>query len=122
VDRTSHLDVFLKSVSTSVDEVLAVAIAKLPDMDALALELVQLERRELDISARRRKLHDRLNSFPNEFTQRLERELSDERHAIHDRIDQLKSTACAATPILGLRAVSGRKASSPETNMTFRSI
>ena len=44
---------------------LPMAVAKLPDLDALALELVQLERREPEISARRRKLHDRLNAFPN---------------------------------------------------------
>ena len=60
-------------------------------MDALALELVRLGRRELEISGLRRKLHDRLNSFPNEFTQRRERELSDERRAIHHRIDELKA-------------------------------
>ncbi len=70
---------------------MTVAIAKLPDMDALAIELVQLERRELEISALRRKLHDRLNSFPNEFTLRRERELSDERRTIHRRIDELKA-------------------------------
>ena len=80
------------------------AIAKLPDMDALAIELVQLERRELEISALRRKLHDRLNSFPNEFTQRRERELSDERRAVHHRIDELRSTARAAAPALAARA------------------
>ena len=67
------------------------AIAKLPDLDALAIELVQLERRELETSALRRKLHDRLNSFPNEFTLRRERELSDERRVIHRRIDELKA-------------------------------
>ena len=67
------------------------ATAKLPDLDALALELVRLERRELEVSALRRKLHDRLNSFPNEFTLRRERELSDERRVIHRRIDELKA-------------------------------
>jgi hypothetical protein len=70
---------------------MTMAISKLPDLDALAIELVQLERRELEISALRRKLHDRLNSFPNEFTLRRERELSDERRAIHRRIDELKA-------------------------------
>ena len=71
--------------------VLAVAIEKLPDLDALALELVQLERRELEVSALRRKLHERLSSFPSELTQRREREVSDERRAIHRRIDELKA-------------------------------
>ncbi|MBA2299010.1 MAG: hypothetical protein H0W14_13360 [Actinobacteria bacterium] len=68
---------------------LSMAVAKLPDLDALALELVQLERKEPEISARRRKLHDRLNAFPNEFTQRQEREVSAERRAMHERIDEL---------------------------------
>lgn len=67
------------------------AVAKLPDMDALAIELQQLERREREISARRRKLHDRLCSFPNEFTQRQEREVSTERREIHARIDALRA-------------------------------
>ena len=57
--------------------------------DARASELADLERRELEISARRRKLHDRLDSFANELTQRCARDLSDERRAIHHRIDQL---------------------------------
>ena len=61
------------------------------DFDALADELVELELRERDVSARRRKVHDRLNSFPNELTQRHERELSDERRAIHRRIDEIRA-------------------------------
>ena len=67
------------------------AVAKLPDMDALAIELQRLERRERELSARRRKLHDRLSSFPNEFTQRQELEISAERREIHRRIDELRA-------------------------------
>jgi len=67
------------------------AVARLPDMDALAIELEQLERSEREISARRTRLHDRLASFPNEFTQRQEREVSAERRAIHSRIDELRA-------------------------------
>ena len=67
------------------------AVAKLLDMDALAIELEQLERREAEISARRGKLHDRLASFHNELTQRREREVSAERRAIHRRIDELRA-------------------------------
>ena len=66
------------------------AVVTLPDLNALAMEFAQLERRELEISALRRKLHDRLNSFSNEVTQRREREVSAERQAIHHRIDELK--------------------------------
>ena len=65
------------------------AVAKLPDLDALAIELVRLERLERELSARRRKLHDRLNSFPNEFTQAQERAVSAERRATHRRIDEI---------------------------------
>ena len=61
------------------------------DRDALADELVELELRERDVSARRRKVHDQLNAFPNELTQRHERELSDERRAIHRRIDEIRA-------------------------------
>jgi len=64
---------------------------ELPDLDALAIELVQLERRELQVSALRNKLHERLASFPNELTQRRERDVSAERAAIHARIDELRA-------------------------------
>ena len=67
------------------------AIAKLPELDRLAIELVQLERRERELSARRRRLHDRLNAFPNEFTERQARAVSAERRATHTRIDELKA-------------------------------
>ena len=67
------------------------AISKLPDLDALAIELEQLLRREPEISAHRAKLFDRLASFPNEFTRRQERKVSAERYAIHSRIDELRA-------------------------------
>lgn len=67
------------------------AVAKLPDLDALAIELVQLERAERELSARRRKLHDRLDAFPNEVAKRREEALSAERRAIHRRIDELRA-------------------------------
>jgi predicted nucleic acid-binding Zn-ribbon protein len=60
-------------------------------LDALALELVQLERRERDISARRRKLHERLDAFPSEHAERQARELSAERRRIHKQIDELRA-------------------------------
>ena len=67
------------------------AIADRPELDALALELVQLERRERDISARRRKLHERLDAFPSDHVERQARELSAERRRIHKRIDELRA-------------------------------
>jgi hypothetical protein len=64
-----------------------------PSVDATAMSLVlaDLDRRERQISARRKKLHDRLNSFPNELTAAHERQLSDERRELHRRIDALRA-------------------------------
>jgi hypothetical protein len=62
-----------------------------PDLDALAIELEQLEQRETEVSALRRKLHERLSSFPSELTQAREREVSQERRALHARIDELRA-------------------------------
>ena len=65
--------------------------SKLPDFDALLVELEQLERREREASDYRRLLHARLNSFPNELTARKEREVSAERIELHRRIDELRA-------------------------------
>ena len=43
------------------------------------------------MSARRRKLHDRLASFPNEVTLQQEREISAHRRELHAEIDALKA-------------------------------
>ena len=67
------------------------AVATLLDLNALAVELEELVQAELEISALRRELHDRLNSFSSELTQRREREVSGERQAIHRRIDELQA-------------------------------
>ena len=66
-------------------------VATLVDLNALAVELEELEQAELEISATRRELHDRLNWFSDELTQRREREVSSERQAIHRRIDELQA-------------------------------
>jgi hypothetical protein len=53
----------------------------------LIAELRRLEREETELSALRRKLHDRIDSgFANEVTLRREREISDQRQAMHRRI------------------------------------
>jgi hypothetical protein len=67
------------------------AVATLLDLNALAVELEELVQAELEISALRRELHDRLNSFSNELMQRREREVSGDRQAIHRRIDELQA-------------------------------
>jgi hypothetical protein len=63
----------------------------LPDLEALMLELVQLEQRERELSGLRGKLHTRLDAFPNEVTARHEQQLSAERRDVHPRIDELRA-------------------------------
>lgn len=58
--------------------------------DDLEKVLEQLEAEEREVSARRRKLHDRLASFPNEVTAQQERELSQRRRQLHAQIDELR--------------------------------
>ncbi len=57
----------------------------------LMFELVQLERREREVSLVRRKLHDRIDRFPNDVARTQEREVSAERRDLHRRIDALRS-------------------------------
>lgn len=64
---------------------------QLPDMSLMVQELLTLEREEREVSALRRKLHERLDSFPNEVTQRREREVSKHRRELHGRIDALRA-------------------------------
>jgi hypothetical protein len=67
------------------------AIRKLPDYDELRVELTSLERREREVSAARRKLHERLARFPSDFAAMRERQLSAERRLLHQRIDALRA-------------------------------
>lgn len=53
--------------------------------------LYELESEETELSARRRRLHARLASFPNEVAQQQEREISARRRALHVRIDALRA-------------------------------
>jgi hypothetical protein len=57
------------------------------ELEAL-LERLELEERE--VSSLRRKLHDRLASFPNEVTQQQEVEISAKRRQLHAQIDELR--------------------------------
>ncbi len=61
------------------------------DVGAMTLELERLEHREKEVSALRRRLHDRLDSFPNEVTGAREQALSTERQELHRRIDELRA-------------------------------
>jgi len=62
------------------------------DIDAL---LAQLEAEEKIVSLQRRRLHDRLASFPNATTEEREREISKQRRELHARIDALKAQRSA---------------------------
>jgi regulator of replication initiation timing len=66
------------------------AAAEMPDLDAMLAELDQLEREERDLSTLRRKLHDRLASFPNPLNEARERQMSSQRRQLHRRIDSLR--------------------------------
>ncbi len=57
----------------------------------MTLELQHLERREKEVSALRKRLHDRLDSFPNEVTGARAQALSAERQQLHRRIDELRA-------------------------------
>jgi hypothetical protein len=71
------------------------AARDLPDLEALLLELAQLEQREAELSGLRGKLHMRLDAFPNEVTKRQEKQLSTERREVHARIDRLRAQLAA---------------------------
>lgn len=75
------------------------AYDELPDFDALLAELVALESKEREISAERKRLHARLDKFPNELTARRERQVSAERRGLHVRIDELR---LVLRPVLGV--------------------
>jgi len=68
------------------------ATQELPAFDELITELARLEREERELSAARKRLHDRLDlGFPNELTAKRERQISDERLALHQRIDHVRA-------------------------------
>lgn len=60
------------------------------DTTELHLRLQELERRERELSKLRRRLHDRLDTFPNEAIQARERQVSAGRRALHLEIDTLR--------------------------------
>jgi hypothetical protein len=71
------------------------------DVSAMIVELEHLEHREREVSALRRRLHDRLDSFYNEVTGAREVQLSVERRELHARIDMLRAElrALGALPL-----------------------
>lgn len=62
----------------------------------LFAELGRLDRDERDLSALRRKLHERIDGgFRNDVTLARERQVSDERRVLHRRIDALRAQLAA---------------------------
>jgi hypothetical protein len=57
----------------------------------LFAELEALELREQEVSAYRRRLHARLDSFPNEVTAQEEQRVSTERRELHGQIEILRA-------------------------------
>jgi hypothetical protein len=60
------------------------------DDPGLKAELERLEQEEREVSARRKKLHERLDTFPNELLAAQERELSTRRRELHAQIDEVR--------------------------------
>lgn len=60
------------------------------DLTDLEAALDELDAEEREISAIRRKLHDRLAMFPNDGIAAKEREVSLTRRRLHRRIDALR--------------------------------
>ena len=61
------------------------------DLNAMIVELEQLELQERKVSDVRRRLHDRLDTFPNDVAARRERAISEKRRALHRRIDAIRA-------------------------------
>jgi len=67
------------------------AASQKPDFDAMVAELDRLEREEREISALRRRLQDRIDTFPTNMLRARERQVSEERRELHRRIDLLRA-------------------------------
>jgi len=61
----------------------------------LIAQLARLELEEAEVSARRRKLHDRIAIFPSPALQEAERDLSLQRRELHRRIDETRAELAA---------------------------
>lgn len=61
-----------------------------PDLEAMQAELARLLQEEREISAMRREMHARIDSFPGPLVVAEARKLSRERRDLHLRIDQLR--------------------------------
>ena len=69
----------------------AVAVEKLPDLDALATELAHLQHRQRDQLRQHDKLTERMLEFPNEFGLAWGRSLAAEIERMAGRIAELEA-------------------------------
>ena len=68
------------------------SVDRLSEIDAKRSELERLESEEREISAIRRKMHERIDrGFPTELLIQQEQKLSKERRELHVRIDTLRA-------------------------------
>ena len=67
------------------------AAHELPDYDDLALQLIQLERKEAEIERRLIRLQDRHGQFPNELTKRQFDELNTEHLRVRREINTIRA-------------------------------
>ena len=74
-------------------------------LDELRKELATLEAAEKQISAERRRLHNKIDyGFATPETIAREREVSGERHQLHERIDSLRELLGVQDPLAGSAA------------------
>jgi len=62
-----------------------------PDLDPLAELIEQLEAKEQELSAERRELHHRIDTFADDLAVHREREVSSRRRELHRDIDELRA-------------------------------
>jgi hypothetical protein len=85
------------TVSPTLEHLLAVVEGNVYDYTPTSAErelaegLIALEQEEEEVSALRRKLHDRLSSFASSTTEARERRVSAHRTELHWRIDLFRS-------------------------------
>ena len=70
-------------------------LASASELQEIDARIAELEAREAAVSASRRKLHDRLASFPNDVTVEKESSLSKQRRELHAEIDALRAKRSA---------------------------
>jgi hypothetical protein len=80
----------LNSRSDGADSFAMAEAPKLPDLDALALELVHLEHRQRDLLRQHDKITERLMVFPNDFLRARAAALADDLEAMSARMDEIR--------------------------------